>query len=444
MKTDNRVAWTEGMFLRVQHFQQADRWTERLVQDTMRPLVPYPWGVTALTIDRAALEIGRFAVTAISGILPDGTPFAAPGPCDVPAPIELREGVTDALVYLTLPMQRPGASSFAQNGEDLAARHMRMEFDAEDANAGSAFSAPISVGRLRLGMKLSSDETAGFERIALARIVEVRPDLAVVLDEEHVAPCLSVGAQQRLAALLTELVGLVRHRADAVARRIADPSMRGAAELGDYLMLQALNRAGPLLTHLQAQAAQVHPEALYRTLVSLAGELATFAAANRSAAEFPAYKHEDLQASFEPVVADLRQSLSTVLDRSALPIPLEERRYGVKVATLADPALRDKADFVLAVRADMAGEELRRRLPNQIKIGPVERISELVNVALPGVDVRAMPVAPRQLPYAAGTVYFELETDGAMWGQVRKSATLAIHLAETFPGIEMELWGIRG
>ncbi|MEM6945219.1 MAG: type VI secretion system baseplate subunit TssK, partial [Pseudomonadota bacterium] len=187
MKTDNRVAWTEGMFLRVQHFQQADRWTERLVQDTMRPLVPYPWGVTALTIDRAALEIGRFAVTAISGILPDGTPFAAPGPCDVPAPIELREGVTDALVYLTLPMQRPGASSFAQNGEDLAARHMRMEFDAEDANAGSAFSAPISVGRLRLGMKLSSDETAGFERIALARIVEVRPDLAVVLDEEHVA-----------------------------------------------------------------------------------------------------------------------------------------------------------------------------------------------------------------------------------------------------------------
>ena len=27
MRNENRVAWSEGMFLRVQHFQQADRWT---------------------------------------------------------------------------------------------------------------------------------------------------------------------------------------------------------------------------------------------------------------------------------------------------------------------------------------------------------------------------------------------------------------------------------
>ncbi len=66
------------MFLRVQHFQQADRWTERLVSTTMRTLVPYPWGVASIEIDRSALAIGRFAVINLRGILPDGTAFEAP------------------------------------------------------------------------------------------------------------------------------------------------------------------------------------------------------------------------------------------------------------------------------------------------------------------------------------------------------------------------------
>jgi type VI secretion system protein ImpJ len=32
MSWTNRVVWQEGMFLRTQHFQQQDRWTEQLVR----------------------------------------------------------------------------------------------------------------------------------------------------------------------------------------------------------------------------------------------------------------------------------------------------------------------------------------------------------------------------------------------------------------------------
>ena len=54
----------------------------------------------------------------------------------------------------------------------------------------------------------------------------------------------------------------------------------------------------------------------------------------------------------------------------------------------------------------MPAETLRRNFPNQVKIGPVEQIRELINVALPGIAVRALPVAPRQLPYYAGHILF--------------------------------------
>ena len=135
--------------------------------------------------------------------------------------------------------------------------------------------------------------------------------------------------------------------------------------------------------------------------------------------------------------------LRPLLDRSAILVPLEERRHGVRVGMLADAGLRRDAAMVLAARSEMQPERLRRMLPTQVKVGPVERIAELVNVALPGVEVRPMAVAPRQLPFRSGTVSFELDTTGAIWGDVAASGTVALHLATQFPGLELELWGIR-
>jgi type VI secretion system protein ImpJ len=76
-------------------------------------------------------------------------------------------------------------------------------------------------------------------------------------------------------------------------------------------------------------------------------------------------------------------------------------------------------------------------------VGPVERIAELVNVALPGIPVRPLPVLPRQLPYRSGTIYFELDTKNPLWKQLETSGAIALHLAGDFPGLEMEMWALR-
>ena len=62
----------------------------------------------------------------------------------------------------------------------------------------------------------------------------------------------------------------------------------------------------------------------------------------------------------------------------------------------------------------MPAEELRRRIPKQLKIGPVETIKDLVNNALPGVTVAPMPTAPRPIPFHAGSVYLELDQRPAL------------------------------
>ena len=99
---------------------------------------------------------------------------------------------------------------------------------------------------------------------------------------------------------------------------------------------------------------------------------------------------------------------------------------------------------MLAVKAAVPDEVLRRHFPNQVKIGPVESIRELVNVALPGIRVRPLPVAPRQIPYHVGVTYFDLDRSGEYWTQLQTSGGIAIHVAGEFPRLEMALWAIKG
>ncbi|OLP51639.1 type VI secretion system baseplate subunit TssK [Allorhizobium taibaishanense] len=445
MRHENRVAWSEGMFLRVQHFQQSDRWTERLVRSVSRSLSPYPWGILEIGLDRSALAIGQFALSGLRGILPDGTPFDAPEDTDLPAALELDESVKNAIVYLALPARQPGKADMAQTGAAAAnsVRLLGSPYEAPDANVETDFIAPIDVARLNLRLLKTGDDLAGYELLGLARVTEVRSDKAVLLDPDFIPPSLNCMASSRLNELMTELLGIVRHRAEAIAERIGDPTIRGTAEVGDYFLLQILNRADPMLKHALANATRLHPMSFYELCIQLAGELATFTMDSKRATDFPAYRHDDLKATFGAVFEDLRTSLSSVLAQSAVAIELVERRHGVRVGTINDRTLLRDAGFVLAVRADMSAEDVRRTLPARIKIGPVERIAELVNVALPGIPVRPLPVLPRQLPYRAGTIYFELDTKTPLWKQLETSGAIALHLAGDFPGLELEMWALR-
>jgi type VI secretion system protein ImpJ len=444
MQSSNRVVWTEGMFLRVQHFQQADRWTEALVHAAVRDIEPHRWGVADMTIDRDMLNIGKFALASCRGTMPDGTPFSIPDETDPPPPLELTGGERGATVFLALPLRQQGAfETGTDRREDAGTRYRRSLYEAPDANSGSFANASLELGRSRLSYLLSGAPTAGYALLAVAVIVEMRPDLSVTLDEKFIAPCLNCATQPLIVGFLTELQGLVTHRAEAIAARMADPSVRGTAEVADFMLLQSMNRAEPLLRHLLSAAATLHPEAFYRHCIVLAGELATYTAQSKRAAVFPPYRHDALYATFAPVFADLRASLSSVLEQTAVMIPLADRRHGVRVGMIADRSLLLGATFVLSVHADVPAEQLRRMFPNQMKIGPVEQIAQLVNIALPGIPLRALPVAPRQLPYRSGSVYFELERGGPIWKQLANSGAIALHLAGSFPQIEMELWAIK-
>ena len=445
MGWENKVVWGEGLFLQPQHLQQQERYLERLVRASTAGLSPFSYGFQSLDIDTDLLTLGKFAIRSATGLMPDGTPFTIPGDVDHPSPIELPETLRNATVFLVLPTRQPGALETAPaDRSETAARFVVTEHEATDTNAGFQSVATVPVGKLRLRFALEHDNRAGFVGLGLARVLEVRADRSVMLEDGFIPPLMVSGASPLLAGFVNQLEGLVHHRAEALAGRVSESATRGAAEIADYLLLQVCNRYEAVLTHLAAIAGQFHPEPLYRILLALAGELATFTEARKRPPVFPPYRHDDLQSTFRPLMAMLRQALSAVLEQTAVPIPLQERKFGIRVGPIVDRSLVTDATWVLAVKAQMPAETLRRSLPNATKIGPVEQIRELINVALPGIAIRALPVAPRQLPYYANTSYFELDRSSPYWAALARSGGVAIHIAGDMPGLELECWAIRG
>nr|WP_315392915.1 type VI secretion system baseplate subunit TssK [uncultured Duganella sp.] len=438
----NKVVWSEGMLLQPQHLQQHDRYWQSQLEARVAALTPYGYGFAELRLDEQQLALGKLALQSCRAVLPDGTPFDLPAEDDLPLPLDVPADARNVLVVLALPLRRHGVAEVANgDGADNFARHRSDDYEAWDSN-GLDNSALMQVGKLRLRLALEGEVANAYATLGIARVVERRADNRVVLDPEYCPPCLDFRAAPRLAGFADELVGLLHQRGEALAARLSQPGAAGAAEIADFLLLQLLNRAEPLFAHL-AGATGTHPERLYSAMAQLAGELATFTEAGKRAAAYPPYRHDHLAESFAPVVADLRRALSTVMDAQAVPIALEERQFGIRVAVLADKELLRSASFVLAVNAQMPAEMVRNAFPPQVKIGSIEKIRDLVNLQLPGIGLRALPVAPRQLPFYAGYTYFELDRSSEYFAQLNNSAGFAMHVAGDFPGLQMQFWAIR-
>jgi type VI secretion system protein ImpJ len=444
MPWNSKVIWSEGLFLQPQHLQQFDRHVERLLEGRVRPVVAYPWGFSNLSLDESALGIGKVALASACGILPDGTPFDFPSQDMSPLAFEPEPQVKDERVVLAVPLQRSGGLDvdLESDTENRLTRYRPDELEVPDSTLASQPTAVVQIGHLSARLMLAREATDAYATLGVARIIERRTDGQLVLDKQYVPPTLAAGANPVLAGYLREIVGLLHQRGEALAAHLSQPGRGGVAEIADFLLLQTTNRFEPLFKHL-CDLPALHPERLYATSLTLAGDLSTFSRDTRRPAEYPAYNHDDPQACFAPLMADMRRSLSMVQEQSAIPIELHERKFGVRVAIIPDQDLLQSASFVLAVNAQMPGEALRLRFPNQVKIGPVERIRDLVNLQLPGIVLRNMPVAPRLIPYHAGFNYFELERSSDLWRQLQQSGGLAMHIAGEFPGLELEFWAIR-
>lgn len=443
-----KVAWQEGLFFRPQLFQQQERYFEKYAHMRAAALSPFFFGFSHFSLDLEALALGKVIVKSAAGVFADGTPFDAPGNTPLPPPLTIRPEHLDQVVYLAVPVRLPNCEETTfENTPDSLARYLVFDTELRDTNSIALAPEPVQLSHLRLRLLPEKELGDAWIGLALTRVKTIRADGSIELDDTLVPPVSGYGASELLTSWVTKVHDLTRLRANALAQRLAggDDSIASAATVTDYLLLQILNRYEPLLQHLLRVPA-ASPAEVYALLIGMAGELSTHLRTDtrRPLETQPAYQHMTPHLCLKPVVDDTHRLLNAVLVRSAQNIALDDLGHGMHNA-VADPV--DMQSFnavVLAVHAAMPPDVLQQQFAAQAKVGPPDKLPSLVRSHLPGIGLQALPVPPRQIPFNAGYIYYELTQGGPLWEELVRHGGLALHVAGDFPSLRLELWGVRG
>ena len=441
-----RVIWPSGFNASPAHFQQQDRFFEESSIFRTKSIRPHAWGFTEFMIDEQMLNLAKIVISKGSGILPDGSLFDVRHAAKALS-IDIPHGTTNRRIMLALPISVAGGIEVrSPETHGLSTRYIRVAEEVRDNNV--YVDKPTQPWHIALGTPdfqlLFEDDSdlKGFVTMPVAKVVECRPDGTVILDKDFLPTFLHIEASAVLSSYLKEIIGLLGHRGDHLAVRVSSAGQTGSAELADFLLLQCINRIEPIFKHM-SEIPAVHPETFFRELLSLVGELATYIDGNKRPDSLPVYDHGDQHSSFLKIMMRARESLSQVLEQHAVPLHMQNRDGNIKHVPIHDKKLLSSATFILVAQADMDKEGLRKLLPKQIKIGTPENIRGLVNSHLPGVKISPLPVAPRQIPFHAGKVYFQLEFASKERAQFEMSTGCAIHVSGSFPGLQMEFWAIK-
>src|SRR5262249_36505791 len=124
--TTRAVHWHEGMFIRPQHFQAAQRHWNHLVDRGARFDLHYNWGLRSVELDLDALGNFRAVIRSLRARFRDGTLVSIPDDGLLPT-LDLKEAFQDRsnlTLYVGVPVLHLGRANASTNGAAEGSRYV--------------------------------------------------------------------------------------------------------------------------------------------------------------------------------------------------------------------------------------------------------------------------------------------------------------------------------
>jgi hypothetical protein len=132
----------------------------------------------------------------------------------------------------------------------------------------------------------------------------------------------------------------------------------------------------------------------------------------------------------------------TVIPTRCVPILLTLESNGVYVGR-ASEELFQKAEFYLAVNAEMPAAQLIRCVQMVVKVGSLDVIKVMIVNSLPGLTLTHAIPPPAPIPTRGGYHYFNLEKEGRYWDRINKAKNIAIFVPSDIPEPKLELYAVK-
>lgn len=448
------VNWYEGLFLRPQHFQSAERHLSELLADSARFDNPYSYGVFQVRINREALANHRFELLSLQARMRDGTIIdldlsQQPAGVDLKVFEEQVESHTRDLkpaldengsvdVFLGVPKLKLGQSNVSSQSDAQETRYLSVNMATHDEGDGQN-NEQIQYRQLNTRIVLSSQDVSGYELLPLARIKRVSDsESAPKLDENFIPPLLAIDGWPELG------IGIFRGIYDILGQKIETLSQqilnRGigleSREPGDaarILMLGELNACYARLS-VMAFARGIHPLTAYAELCEIVGRLSIFSDRRRIDELLP-YDHDDLHRVFIDVRLRIESLIHSVQDYQY------EQRFFVGVGLGMQVSLEPKwfnsnwKWYIGVKQKELSDQECRDLLSAghlDWKLGSARQVEFLFKQRASGLQLSEVNRAIGALPHRHEWLYYEVpRQQSPAWRDVEATQTLAMRLKDS-------------
>jgi type VI secretion system protein ImpJ len=449
------VHWFEGLFLRPQHFQAADRHWMELIQTSEQWDHPYNYGVYAIEWSKEALANQQFELHTLKARMRDGTIVSLESGNE-PDRIDLRGALgevqqtlvkleeafntaSSVRVYLAIPKLQLGRQNVAPpNGAVEHARSVEFDQTVQDESLGGN-DQPIRVKTLNARLLLSNQDLSGYELLPIAQIRRASEERAVPrLDPEYIPPLISVQAWSGLGRdIIRAIYDIIGQKLEVLAQQVMNRGIgldsRDPGDTERVLMLSELNEAHSVLS-IMAFAEGIHPLTAYTELCRIVGKLSIFGRERRTA-DIPAYDHEDLARIFQWIKLKIESLINSVRDYEY------EQRYFVGVGMGMQVTLEPKwfnSDwqwFIGVNKGELTEQECRELLSQgqlDWKIGSSRQVEILFKHRAQGLQLQPVDRLIRALPARQEWIYYEVDRkDSPAWRDVQETQTLAMRLKDS-------------
>ena len=434
------IHWFEGMYLRPQHLQAAERHWSESQQLAAQWDHAYYYGLRKFEISAEAVANCQLQVNCCHARMKDGT-LVALDPGQEMDRVDLKEAFAKesvVRVFLAVPKLKMGAPNVATGGVAGNCRYVELKQTLQDESAGGN-DQEVELRTLNVRLLLSTQEHEGYELLPIAQIERSGEREAVPrLDVSYIPPLLAIDAWLPLGRdIVRAIYDILGKKIEVLSQQVVNRGItlvsQEPGDLDRLWMLSELNLAYTALGVLTF-ARGVHPFTAYSQLCSIVGQLAIFGPQRRPPPDIPPYDHDDLA----PIFRYLKQQIELLLE-GVRDYQYEQRFFvgegkGMRVTLEAKWLNPDWQWFVGVNRGELSEKDCLALLsPGELdwKLGSARQVDPLFEYGAEGLHLTPLERAPRAMPPSRDWVYYEMSRQGPAWKDVLETQTLAMRLKDT-------------
>lgn len=439
------------------HFEQQERYFEQLVyMKTTQSLCNF-YGLFEVEFSNELLNLGKIALSRVSGIAQDGSIFNAPSDDLLPQALEINSNVGSPIITLKIPTHSDSIADISLNNTFSNSKYIatnvpvvsKIHDDINEYNTqkdGEIFytheTSSLVLGSLRLKLGLLGDKSPNELEIPIAKIKNIHHNKKIELDDKFIPTSIDVSNNIFIKTFLEEMLFSIKQHKETFMKIFKGVNQtKNTLDFSTYLSLNLLKKYDCIFSYLISKE-KLHPEFLYEKLVEFQADLLTLHNGVQETFEFIAYKHNNLSSVFIPLSNSLRLLFANVTSPKYAIASVVDNGNGFFDCIFDNASIIQNGEIFLAISSSLPINTLLEIFTTQIKVHTQSTIKSIVASQLKGLNLEPIQSIPSALPHLSGYIYFRLDKKDPIFSHFANQNTISIYMTNNIVEPDIKLWAL--